>query len=139
MLNHSIFTSMEQGKSRENYDFIAVIDAITWNENGLITAITQDIKSKEVLMLAWINRDALLETLDSRQVCYWSRSRQKMWRKGESSGHRQKLIEARLDCDGDCILFLVEQSGVACHTNRPSCFYIGLERNSVTILTEPLR
>lgn len=91
------------------------------NKDGLITAIAQDGQSKDVLMLAWINRDALLETLNTRQVCYWSRSRKCLWRKGESSGHRQKLIEARLDCDGDSIL-LVEQTGPACHTNRPNCF-----------------
>ncbi|WP_445116182.1 phosphoribosyl-AMP cyclohydrolase [Acinetobacter sp. WZC-1] len=138
MLNPSIFLQMEQGKLGENYDLTQVIDAIPWNQDSLITAITQDIKTKDVLMLAWVNRDALLETLTTKQVCYWSRSRQCLWRKGESSGHRQKLVEARLDCDGDSILFLVEQSGAACHTYRPNCFYIGLVGNHATILTQPM-
>lgn len=138
MLNPSIFLQMEYGKLGQSYDFASVIDAIPWNQYGLITAIAQDVKSKDVLMLAWVNRKALLETLDTGQVCYWSRSRQCLWRKGENSGHQQKLVEARLDCDGDCILFLVEQSGAACHTYRPNCFYIGLAKPYAMILTEPM-
>lgn len=138
MLNPSIFLQMEKGKLGQNYDLARVIDAIPWNQDGLITAIAQDIKSKDVLMLAWVNREALLETLKTSQVCYWSRSRQCLWRKGESSGHRQRLIEARLDCDGDSILFLVEQSGSACHTYRPNCFYIGIADKHAKILTKPM-
>jgi len=118
MVSSTIFLDIEQGKMGQCYELASIIDAIPWNKDGLITAIAQDIQSKDVLMLAWINRDALLETLNTRQVCYWSRSRQRLWRKGESSGHRQKLIEARLDCDGDSILFLVEQTGPACHTSQ---------------------
>ncbi|MBJ9985894.1 phosphoribosyl-AMP cyclohydrolase [Acinetobacter sp. S40] len=138
MVSPSIFLQMEQGKLGQSYDFATVIEAIPWNQNGLITAIAQDIHTKDVLMLAWVNRDALVETLTTKQVCYWSRSHQRLWRKGESSGHRQQLIEARLDCDGDSILFLVEQTGAACHTYRPTCFYIGLANKQVTILTEPM-
>lgn len=138
MLNPSIFLQIEHGTLGQSYDLVTVIDAIPWNQDGLITAIAQDIKSKDVLMLAWVNREALLETLNTGQICYWSRSRQCLWRKGESSGHRQKLVEARLDCDGDSILFLVEQSGAACHTDRPNCFYIGLANQHATILTEPM-
>lgn len=90
-------------------------------------------------VMAWLGTtDAIVATLNTRQVCYWSRSRKCLWRKGESSGHRQKLIEARLDCDGDSILFLVEQAGPACHTNRPSCFYLGLNTQHATILTQPI-
>ena len=77
----------------------------------------------EVLMLAWMNRDALAETLETGRVCYWSRSRRAPWRKGETSGQAQRLVEARLDCDGDAVLLLVDQTGVACHTGRRSCFY----------------
>ncbi|WP_442838838.1 phosphoribosyl-AMP cyclohydrolase [Acinetobacter baumannii] len=138
VVSPSIFLQMEQGKLGQSYDFATVIESIPWNQDGLITAIAQDIHSKDVLMLAWVNRDALLETLTTKQVCYWSRSRQCLWRKGESSGHRQQLIEARLDCDGDSILFLVEQTGAACHTYRPTCFYIGLADKHAKILTQPM-
>ncbi len=138
MVSSTIFLDIEQGKMGQCYELASIIDAIPWNKDGLITAIAQDIQSKDVLMLAWINHDALLETLNTRQVCYWSRSRQRLWRKGESSGHRQKLIEARLDCDGDSILFLVEQNGPACHTDRPNCFYLGLNTQHATILTQPI-
>ena len=134
----SLFLDMEQGNLDQSYDLATVINAIPWNENGLITAIAQDIQSKEVLMLAWVNYEALMESLTTGQICYWSRSRNSLWRKGESSGHQQKLIEARLDCDGDAILFLVEQLGAACHTYRPSCFYLGINATKVRILSEPI-
>ena len=117
----------------------AVLDALPWNSDGLIAAIAQQHDSGEVLMLAWMNRVALEETLASAQVCYWSRSRQKLWRKGESSGHRQHLIEARLDCDGDAILLRVEQQGPACHTGRPSCFYNAIGNGAVHIISTPVK
>lgn len=115
-----------------------VIDAIPWNENGLITAIAQQHDSGEVLMLAWMNRAALLETLTTGQVCYWSRSRQALWRKGESSGHRQRLVESRFDCDGDAVLLRVDQQGPACHTGRPNCFYNAIRNETVEVITAPL-
>ena len=90
---------------------------------GLVPAVAQDADTGEVLMLAWMNRDALAETLETGRVCYWSRSRRALWRKGETSGQTQRLVEARLDCDGDAVLLLVDQAGVACHTGRRSCFY----------------
>lgn len=99
------------------------IDDILFNADGLVPAIAQQHDSGEVLMMAWMNRASIEETLETGQVCYWSRSRQAFWRKGESSGHRQALVELRYDCDGDTILLLVEQQGPACHTNRRSCFY----------------
>ena len=89
-------------------------------------------------MLAWMNRAALDETLLTRRVCYWSRSRQSMWRKGETSGHVQSLVEARLDCDGDAILLLVDQHGAACHTGRPNCFYNAIRGEAVQVITAPL-
>lgn len=134
----SVFLEMEQGQIGQHYNFSTVLHDIPWNEQGLIAAIAQDFQSKEILMMAWINAEALIETLTTKKVCYWSRSRQCLWRKGASSGHSQQLIEARLDCDGDSILFLVRQNGTACHTNRPSCFYIGLELTSASILSKPL-
>lgn len=138
MVASTVFIDIERGLLGQHYDLLTIINAIPWNNDGLITAIAQDIRSKDVLMLAWINCEALLETLNTGQVCYWSRSRQRLWRKGESSGNHQKLIEARLDCDGDSILFLVEQTGAACHTFRPNCFYLGLDRQHATILTQPI-
>jgi phosphoribosyl-AMP cyclohydrolase len=97
-----------------------------FDHEGLIPAIAQQHDSGEVLMLAWMNRDALEETLATGQVCYWSRSRQKLWRKGETSGQTQLLVELRYDCDGDTLLLLVDQQGVACHTGHRSCFYTAL-------------
>ncbi|WP_109439972.1 phosphoribosyl-AMP cyclohydrolase [Acinetobacter haemolyticus] len=138
MVKHSIFEQMEQGNLGQQFDFESVFEQIKWNQEGLIPAITQDQTSKDVLMMAWVNRDALIETLQTKQVCYWSRSRKCLWRKGESSGHRQYLADARLDCDGDCLLFFVNQTGPACHTLRPTCFYLGLNTDQVTILTQPV-
>ena len=101
----------------------AIIDAIAFNADGLVPAIAQQHDSGEVLMVAWMNADAVAETLDTGRVCYWSRSRQKLWRKGERSGQTQRLVEMRLDCDADTLLLLVEQTGVACHTGRRNCFF----------------
>ena len=101
----------------------ALLDAIRFDGRGLVAAVAQQHDSGEVLMLAWMNRDAVAETLETRRVCYWSRSRGAPWRKGETSGQVQRLVEMRLDCDGDALLLLVDQLGVACHTGRRSCFY----------------
>ena len=100
------------------------IDDVSWNKDGLVPAIAQDAVSGVVLMVAWMNREALQLTIDENRAIYWSRSRQKIWRKGEESGHIQELIELRLDCDSDVILMKVNQIGnIACHTGRQSCFY----------------
>ena len=114
-----------------------LLDQLRWNGDGLVSAIAQDHDSKAVLMLAWMNRDALEDTLRTGRVCYYSRSRQALWRKGEQSGNQQLLREARIDCDGDAVLLLVEQRGPACHTGREHCFYlrIGPEQSE---LTEPV-
>ena len=104
------------------------LDEVPWNEHGLIAAIAQDGASKRILTLAWMNRDALQKTVESKEAVYWSRSRQKLWRKGEESGHVQKVLEVRLDCDADAVLLKVEQAGgIACHTGRESCFFRKLE------------
>lgn len=100
------------------------LESVKWNADGLVPAIAQDAASGQVLMLAWMNRDALRATLDSGEAVYWSRSRSKLWRKGEESGHVQKVREVRLDCDEDALLLRVEQlGGIACHTGRQHCFF----------------
>lgn len=103
------------------------ITSLKYDVNGLIPAIAQDAKSGEVLMMAWMNADALAATLESGQVTYWSRSRAELWQKGATSGHVQTLVSLAIDCDRDCILMKVNQIGAACHTNRRSCFYTSIE------------
>ena len=100
------------------------LDQITWNEQGLVPAIAQDKSSHEILMVAWMNREALDLTVAEGRAVYWSRSRKKLWRKGEESGHVQRVSEIRLDCDDDVIILKIEQlGGIACHTGRRSCFF----------------
>ncbi len=111
---------------------------LPFNADGLLPAIAQQHDSGEVLMLAWMNRKSLQETLDTGRVCYWSRSRRKLWRKGESSGQVQQLKELRLDCDGDTLLLLVDQKGPACHTGRRSCFYNAVRGERVEVIDDPL-
>ncbi len=109
------------------------LDAVKWDEKGLVTAIAQDSISGRILMVAWMNREALTETAQTQRAVYWSRSRAKLWRKGEESGHVQKVSELRLDCDGDVVLLQVDHGdlahggGIACHTGRESCFYSRFE------------
>lgn len=101
-----------------------LFDAIKWDDHGLVPAIAQDHQSGRLLMMAWMNQDALKETVETNRAVYWSRSRNSLWRKGEQSGHFQIVKEVRLDCDGDVIILSIEQvGGVACHTGRESCFY----------------
>ena len=115
-----------------------LLEKIDFNADGLVTAIAQQHDTGEILMLAWMNRDSILETLRTGQVCYFSRSRQKLWRKGESSGQVQKLVELRLDCDGDALLLLVDQTGVACHTGRRNCFYLAWRDGALVEISAPL-
>ena len=100
-----------------------LLDAIVFDAAGLVPVIAQQHDTDEILMVAWMNRDAVTETLSTGRVCYWSRSRRALWRKGETSGQIQRLIELKLDCDGDVLLARVDQLGVACHTGRRSCFF----------------
>lgn len=97
--------------------------SLTFNDAGLVPAIAQDAETLEVLMLAWMNAESIAKTIETRRVTYWSRSRQSFWVKGETSGHVQELVDLRYDCDRDCLLVLVNQSGPACHTGRRTCFY----------------
>jgi phosphoribosyl-AMP cyclohydrolase len=115
-----------------------VIETLPFNANGLLPAISQQYDSGEVLMMAWMNRESLEETLSTGRVCYFSRSRQKLWRKGESSGQVQMLKEMRLDCDGDTILLIVDQTGPACHTGRRSCFYNAVKGDRLEVISDPL-
>jgi len=113
-----------------------IIDEIAFTADGLVPAIAQQHDTGEVLMVAWMNADAVKETLDTGRVCYWSRSRQSLWRKGESSGQVQQLIEMRLDCDGDTLLLLVDQTGVACHTGRRNCFFNAVRDGEPTVIAD---
>ena len=106
----------------------AWLDSVAWNADGLVPAMAQDARSGEVLMLAWMNREALARTVESGEAVYWSRSRRTLWKKGETSGHVLKVLEIRLDCDADAILLTVESTaGIACHTGRRRCFFNRLE------------
>ncbi len=131
-------------KETEKYDigqslpWDQVLDSLLFNIDGLMPAIAQQFDSKEVLMMAWMSRKSLEETLETGRVCYFSRSRQKLWRKGESSGQIQLLREMRLDCDGDTFLLLVDQTGPACHTGRKSCFYNLVKDDKVRVVQAPL-
>jgi phosphoribosyl-AMP cyclohydrolase len=116
------------------------LDELPWTKDGLIAAVAQDAVTGKVLMVAWMNRAALQETVDKQQAVYWSRSRNRLWRKGEESGHVQKLVELRLDCDADAVLLKVEQvGGIACHTGRESCFFRKLENGRWVTLDPVLK
>ena len=115
------------------------LDVVQWNDQGLVAAIAQDHQSGRVLMLAWMNREALRLTLEEQRAVYWSRSRQRIWRKGEESGHVQELIDIRLDCDSDAVLMQVKQlGGIACHTGRQSCFFQALVDGQWVAVEAPL-
>ena len=111
--------------------------SLSYNAAGLIPAIAQDETSGEILMMAWMNQDAVRQTLDSGRVTYWSRSRQAFWVKGESSGNTKTLVDFRIDCDRDCLLVVVRQIGPACHTNRRSCFYTAVRDTQEVELLKP--
>ena len=115
-----------------------ILSFIVFGPDWLVPAISQQHDTGEVLMMAWMNREAITETLATGRVCYWSRSRNRLWRKGETSGQAQRLKELRIDCDGDAILLLVEQSGVACHTGRRSCFYRAVRDGRVVEIAAPV-
>jgi phosphoribosyl-AMP cyclohydrolase len=116
----------------------SVIDELRFDSYGLLPAIAQQHNSGEVLMMAWMNREAIVETLVTGRVCYWSRSRETLWRKGETSGQVQELVELRIDCDADTLLLLINQTGVACHTGQRSCFYRAVRDGNLVTITEPI-
>ena len=116
----------------------ALLAEIKFDAQGLVTAVAQQHDTGEILMVAWMNRDALEQTVATRQVHYWSRSRGRLWRKGETSGQVQRLVELRLDCDGDALLLLVDQHGVACHTGRRNCFFRALREDKLVTIADPV-
>ena len=125
--------ALETSPNGTRLDLAEFLDVVKFNDQGLVPAIAQDSASGTVLMLAWMNRDAIDETLASGLVTYYSRSRQSLWQKGETSGNTQRLVGMQFDCDADAILMLVEQTGPACHTNRPNCFYLRVEDGQVVV------
>ena len=136
-----IFKQLESFAAGDSVALAAALAELPWSADGLLPVIAQQFDSGEVLMLAWMNREALDETLRTGRVCYWSRSRRALWRKGESSGQIQVLKELRLDCDGDTILLGVDQTGPACHTGRRDCFYNRVDGDRLvvdkTVLIDP--
>jgi phosphoribosyl-AMP cyclohydrolase len=133
-----LFKQLESASSGASVALDEALDALRWNVDGLVPAIAQQYDSGEVLMMAWMSRSALQETLQTGRVCYWSRSRQALWRKGESSGQVQMLRELRVDCDGDTLLLKVDQTGPACHTGRRDCFYARVDGDRLVVDREPL-
>lgn len=129
---------MAKGTARVNDDIERALGAIVFDDHGLVAAVAQQYDTGEVLMVAWMNREAVRASLSEGRVCYWSRSRGKLWRKGETSGQVQRLRELRLDCDGDTLLLLVDQHGVACHTGRRSCFFRAWRGGGWAVVAEPL-
>lgn len=137
-MSPSLFAIHETAPLGARHPWNQARTALKLTPDGLIPAIAQQFDSGEVLMLAWMNRVALDETLTTGRVCYWSRSRGCLWRKGESSGQVQQLKELRIDCDGDTLLLLVDQTGPACHSGRRSCFYNALRDDQVEVISAPL-
>ena len=130
-----LFRTLETAAAGHTESLDRVLGELAFNADGLVPAIAQDGANGEVLMLAWMNRESIERTLTEGYACYYSRSRQQLWQKGETSGHLQRLVEMRFDCDGDAILLTVEQTGPACHTNRQSCFYLAVEADRVRVIS----
>ena len=127
--------ALETSPNGTRLDLAEFLDVVKFNDQGLVPAIAQDSISGTVLMLAWMNRDAIDQTLASGLVTYYSRSRQSLWQKGETSGNTQRLLSMQFDCDGDAILMQVDQTGPACHTERPNCFYLNVQGGQVVVTT----
>lgn len=133
-MKNDYFRSMEQLTHGTQRSLAQVLEHLSFDSNGLIPVIAQDHRSRDVLMLAWMNRNALAQTIHSGNMTYWSRSRSQLWCKGETSGHRQRLKTLWIDCDGDTLLCDVEQLGPACHTGRRSCFYLRVDTNTNCVM-----
>ncbi len=119
-------------------DATEILDALAFDRDGLVAAVAQQHDTGEVLMLAWMDRAAVTETLATGRACYWSRSRRSLWRKGETSGHVQRVVELRVDCDGDAVLLLVDQTGAACHTGQRSCFFRAARAGKLVTIAAPI-
>jgi phosphoribosyl-AMP cyclohydrolase len=127
--------ALEVAAAGTSVDLADFLDAVKFNEQGLVPAIAQDSASGTVLMLAWMNRASIEQTLATGLVTYFSRSRQSLWQKGETSGNTQRLLSMQFDCDGDAVLMQVDQTGPACHTERPNCFYLNVQGGQVVVNT----
>ncbi len=132
------FKQLERGQCGDSVSLDECLASLNYNNDGLIAAIAQQYDSGEVLMMAWMNQTAIEQTLKTGHVCYWSRSRQDYWRKGERSGNWQKLKSMKIDCDGDTLLLSVDQQGAACHTARRHCFYLLVDKDKVSINDAPM-
>ena len=133
-MEREYFLALEKLKNNSSLALNEVIEQLAFNEQGFIPVITQDAKTKTMLMFAWMNMEALHKTLATKKVTYWSRSRQQLWVKGETSGHVQRVISMSFDCDGDAILCQVKQQGAPCHTGRKSCFYLNVESENQQVI-----
>jgi len=137
--NKNLYKDLEKQAKGSQTSLEDALGHLVFNDAGLIPAIAQQFDSGEVLMMAWMNRAAIEETLQTKQVCYWSRSRNNYWRKGESSGNQQKLVSMSTDCDGDTLLLKVDQLGAACHTGRRDCFYNEINEQGLEISCDPIQ
>lgn len=135
-MSRDFFTHLETCPDQTCLALAEVVEQLAFNDQGLIPVITQDAKSKTVLMLAWMNKAALQQTLATGRMVYWSRSRQTFWEKGATSGHTQQLQSIAFDCDGDTLLCQVIQTGAACHTGRPHCFYLQVNSQRTQVLIQ---
>ena len=133
-MKRDYFIALEQLENNSSLALPEVIEQLAFSEQGLIPVITQDAETKTMLMFAWMNKKALQKTLATKRMTYWSRSRQELWVKGETSGHVQRVISMSFDCDGDAILCQVEQQGAPCHTGRESCFYLNVEADNQQVI-----
>ena len=134
-----MLTRLESSPTGASLPLAEVLANLPFDQQGLVAAVAQQFDTQEVLMLAWMDRAAIDEALATGFACYWSRSRQSLWRKGETSGCRQRVVEVRFDCDGDAILLRVDQLGGACHTGRRSCFYNVVNDDRVVVISTPLQ
>ena len=132
-LDRDFFRELENSEPGDLVPFKELVERLRFNDKGLLPVIAQDVETGTVLMLAWMNRVALEQTISTGFMTYWSRSRQKLWLKGETSGHYQSVQSISFDCDGDAVLCKVRQEGSACHTGRKDCFYLGLDMDGETV------
>lgn len=135
-MKRAFFEKLERAADNTPFNLGKLVDQLAFDEKGLLPVITQDATSKDVLMFAWMNKEALELTLATSCMTYWSRSRNQLWVKGETSGHTQVLVSMAFDCDGDTILCHVDQTGAACHTGRPNCFYLKVDIENGQVLID---